>query len=398
LEKGLFGEARDSWLASKEVEPMAVAFVERIENHFEKVTDPRVNRGTNYPLIEMVFVALCGAICDCNTWTDVADFGAAKLTWFRKFLPFEKGIPSHDTFTEVFARLDTLEFYAALESWAREMASSLKGETVAFDGKALRGSFDAATDKSALHSVSAWACGLKLCIALKSVAEKSNEIPAVQQLIDMLDLSGAVVTADAMHCQRETAEKIVAKDADFVLMAKGNQERLQAAVQEAMMRAFEEEDPRLRRCVKREKNRDRQETREVAAIPVPKDSEVFRRWPSVKTIGGIYRSREIDGKLEESQEFFISSLPCRVRALSQHLRSHWSIENSQHHVLDVTFTEDSSRIRKGNGPEITSVFRRLALNILQRDTSLKGSIRRKRKRCGWDEAVFERLLAGFTGV
>ncbi len=377
---------------------MAVAFVERIENHFEKVTAPRVNRGTNYPLIEMVFVALCGAICDCNTWTDVADFGDAKFAWFRKFLPFEKGIPSHDTFTEVFARLDTIEFYAALESWAREMASSLNGETVAFDGKTLCGSFDAATDKSALHSVSAWACGLKMCIALQSVAEKSNEIPAVQQLIDLLDLSGAVVTADAMHCQRETAEKIVAKEADFVLMVKGNQETLEAAVQEAMVQAFEEEDSKLRRCQVSEKNRDRQETREVAAIPVPKDSEVFARWPGVKTIGGIYRNREINGKLEESQEFFISSLPCRVRALGQHLRSHWSIENSQHHVLDVTFTEDSSRIRKGNGPEITSVFHRLALNILQRDTSLKGSIRRKRKRCGWDEAVFERLLGGFTGV
>ena len=396
--KGLFGEAREGWLASKEVEPMAVAFVERIWNHFEKVTDPRVNRGTNYPLIEMVFVALCGAICDCNAWTDVADFGEAKLAWFRKFLPFEKGIPSHDTFTEVFARLDTIEFYAALESWAREMARSLKGETVAFDGKALCGSFDAAADKSALHSVSAWACGLKLCIALQSVAEKSNEIPAVQQLIDMLDLGGAVVTADAMHCQRETAEKIIAKDADYVLMVKGNQETLQTEVQDAMVRVFEEEDSRLRRCRATEMNRDRQETREVAARPVPKDSEVFRRWPGIQTIGGIYRSREIQGKLEESQEFFISSLPCRVRTLARHLRSHWSIENSQHHVLDVTFTEDSSRIRKGNGPEITSVFRRLALNILQRDTSLKGSIRRKRKRCGWDEAAFEQLLAGFTEV
>ena len=201
-----------------------------------------------------------------------------------------------------------------------------------------------------------------------------------------------------MHCQRETAEKIIAKEADFVLMVKGNQETLQAAVQNAMVRAYEEEAPNLRRCGKSEKNRDRQETREVAVIPVPKDSEVFRRWPGVKTIGSIYRCREIQGKREESQEYFISSLPCRVRALSQHLRSQWSIENSQHHVLDVTFSEDSSRIRKGNGPEITSVFRRLALNILQRDTSLKGSIRRKRKRCGWDEAVFERLLAGFTGV
>jgi predicted transposase YbfD/YdcC len=375
---------------------MSAAFVGRICEHFEDVTDPRADRGANFPLIEMVFVALCGAICDCNSWVDVASFGESKLAWLRKFLPFERGIPSHDTFTEVFARLETLEFYAALESWAMSIARSLQGETVVFDGKTLRGSFDIASNKSALHSVSAWACGLKICIGLKSVEDKSNEIPAVQQLIDMLDLAGAVVTADAMHCQRETADKIIAKEADFVLMVKGNQETLQAELQQAIIQAFDEENPAMRRCMTTEKNRDRHETREVTVLPVPKDSEVFARWPGVKTIGSIYRSREIDGKLEESLGAFISSLPCKVRAISQHLRSHWGTENSQHHVLDVTFTEDASRIRKGNGPEITSVFRRLALNILQRDTTLKGSIRGKRKRCGWSEAAFEKLIAAFS--
>jgi len=375
---------------------MSTSFVGKICEHFVDVTDPRLNRGTNYPLLEMVFVALCGAICDCNSWVDVASFGKCKLAWFRKFLPFENGIPSHDTFTELFARLDTLEFYAALESWARDIAHSLTGETVAFDGKTLRGSFDKAAHKSALHSVSAWVCGLKMCIALKSVEDKSNEIPAVQQLIDMLDLAGAVVTADAMHCQRETAEKIVAKNADYVLMVKGNQETLQAELLASIVQAFDEEHPGLRQCKTTEKNRNRRETREVAVLPVPRDSPVFARWAGVATIGTIYRAREINGKLEESQEFFISSLPCKVRAISQHLRSHWSIENSQHHVLDVTFTEDASRIRKGNGPEITSVFRRLALNILQRDTTLKASIRGKRKLCGWNETAFEKLIAGFS--
>jgi predicted transposase YbfD/YdcC len=379
-----------------EVKSMSAGLVGKICEHFEDVTDPRVNRGRNFPLIEMVFVALGAAICDCNSWADVATFGKCKLAWFRKFLPFERGVPSHDTFTEVFARLDTVEFYAALESWMRDISHSLRGETVAFDGKTLRGSFDQASHKSALHSVSAWACGLKLCIALKSVADKSNEIPAVQQLIDMLDLQGAVITADAMHCQRETAEKIVAKEADYVLMVKGNQESLQAELQQTILQALADQPPRLRQCRKTEKNRNRLETREIAVVPVPADSLVFARWAGVKTIGAIYRRREIDGRTEESQEFFISTLPCKVRAISQHLRSHWSTENSQHYVLDVTFTEDASRIRKGNGPEIASVFRRLALNILQRDTSLNASLRRKRKLCGWDEAAFERLLAGFS--
>jgi predicted transposase YbfD/YdcC len=375
---------------------MSVAFVGKICEHFENVTDPRLNRGTNYPLVEMVFVALCGAICDCNSWVDVASFGACKLAWFRRFLPFEKGVPSHDTFTELFARLDSLEFYAALESWAMDIAQSLRGETVAFDGKTLRGSFDKASHKSALHSVSAWACGLKMCLALKSVEDKSNEIPAVQQLIDMLDLAGAVVTADAMHCQRETAAKVIAKEADYVFMVKGNQESLQTELQQSIIQAFEEDNAAMRHCKTTEKNRNRRETREVTVLPVPKDSAIFARWASVKTIGCIYRSREIHGTLEESQEYFIASLPCKVRAINQHLRSHWSTENSQHHVLDVTFTEDASRIRKGNGPEITSVFRRLALNILQRDTTLKASIRGKRKLCGWNETAFENLIAGFS--
>jgi predicted transposase YbfD/YdcC len=377
---------------------MSATFVGKISKHFEDVTDPRANRGNNYPLLEMVFVALCGAICDCNSWVDVANFGRCKLAWFRKFLPFEMGIPSHDTFTELFARLDTLEFYAALESWAHDLAQSLAGETVAFDGKTLRGSFDKGAHKSPLHSVSAWVCGLKMCIALKSVEDKSNEIPAVQQLIDMLDLAGAVVTADAMHCQRETAEKIIDKKADYVLMVKGNQETLQTELLDAVAQAFAEEHPGLRQCKKTEKNRNRRETREVAVLPVPRDTSVFARWAGIATIGAIYRAREINGTLQESQEFFISSLPCKVRAISGHLRSHWSIENSQHHVLDVTFTEDASRIRKGTGPEITSVFRRLALNLLQRDTTLKASIRAKRKLCGWDEAAFEKLIAGFAAI
>jgi predicted transposase YbfD/YdcC len=375
---------------------MSESFVEKVGRHFETVTDPRVNRGHNYPLVEMMFVALCGAICDCNTWTDVAEFGEAKLPWFRKFFPFERGVPSHDTFTETFARLDTVEFYAALDSWARDLSRSLQGQTVAMDGKTLRGSHDREAEQSPLHSVSAWACGLRMCIGLKSVDDKSNEIPAVQQLVDLLDLKGAVVTADAMHCQRATVTKIVAKEADFVLMVKDNQESLADELKQALANAFEQNDRNLRRHRTNETNRGRIETREVAAIPVPKDASVFRRWPSVKTIGGVYRSREVDGKLGESQSFFISSLPCRVQAISRHIRSHWGIENSQHHLLDVTFSEDASRIRRGTGPEITSVFRRLALNILQQDTSRKASIRVKRKRCGWDETAFEALLAGIA--
>jgi len=181
-------------------------------------------------------------------------------------------------------------------------------------------------------------------------------------------------------------------------MVKSNQETLETAVQEALIEAFETDDPQLRSCRKREQNRNRRETRSVTVLPVPKGSAVFARWPGVTTPGTICRTREIDGVREAAQEFFITSLPCKVRSIAKHLRAHWSIENSLHHVLDVTFPKDASRIRKGTGPEISSVFRRLALNILQQDTTVNARIRGKRKLCGWDENAFEKLIAGFSAI
>ena len=376
---------------------MAVSFLQRTYNHFEKITDPRINRGCNHSLIEMIFVTLCATICDADSWADVERYGIAKLEWLRKFVPLTHGMPSHDTLGRVFARLESVEFYAALQSWATEIAGCLRDQSVALDGKTLRGSFDQAAAKSALHSVSAWACGLRLCLGLKSVAAKSNEIPAVQELIEMLDLEGAVVTADAMHCQQETARALIDKQADYLLMVKGNQPTLQAELHDAIIAAFDEENPALRQHHKKEQNRDREEYREVAVVPVPADSPVFSEWTGIQTLGTIYRSRVVNGKLEESAETFITSLPCKVRDITQRIRSHWSIENQQHHVLDVTFSEDASRIRKGTGPEVASVFRRLALGILQQDKTLKDSIRGKRKRCGWDNRALERLIACFQG-
>lgn len=344
----------------------------------------------------MIFLTLCAFISDAQCWADVERYGKLKLAWLRKYFPFENGIPSHDTLGRVFSQLDTAEFYAALQSWSNDIAQSLDGQTVAIDGKTLRGSQDRSQGKSALHSISAWVCGLRMCIGLKSVDDKSNEIPAAQELIKMLDLKGAVVTADAMHCQTETAQAIIEKEADYILMVKGNQPSLQDALHAAIVAELEGEAPKARRHRKTEINRGREEFREVVVMPVPEDSKLFTRWVGIKSIGMIFRSREVNGKYEENLVTFISSLPARVRDLAGRVRDHWGIENSQHHTLDVTFTEDASRIRKGNGPEISSVFRRLALNILQQDTTIKDSIRGKRKRCAWDNTVTEQIMASFS--
>lgn len=377
---------------------MSKAFVRKTFRHFEEITDPRVDRGENHSLIEMIFVTLCATMCGAEGWTDVERYGKAKLEWLRQFIPLERGIPSHDTLGRVFSRLDSLEFYACLQSWTNDICQSLKGHTIAMDGKTLRGSFDKASGKSALHSVSAWICGLRMCLGLKSVDDKSNEIPAVQELIAMLDLEGAVVTADAMHCQKETVQAIVNKEADYLLIVKGNQPTLQDALHQAIIEAMNADDGRTRRTRKMEKNRNRLETREVVAMQCPEDHPVFKDWDSLATIGVIHRRREVEGRIEEATETFITSLPCKVRDIAERLRNHWSTENQQHHILDVTFKEDSSRIRTGTGPEISSVFRRLALSILQRDTSIKDWISGKRKRCGWDNTALNKVLACFSST
>ena len=182
-----------------------------IITHFEKLTDPRIERTKEHLLLDMISIALCAAICGADSWVDVEKFGHAKEDWFRRFLELPNGIPSHDTFGRVFARLDTAEFLTCLQNWLRSLHLSLKEQGIAIDGKTLRGSFDAASGKSAVHVVSAWACGLRVSLGQVSVADKSNEITAVPKLLELLELSGAVVTMDAMHCQKETLAAIRAK-------------------------------------------------------------------------------------------------------------------------------------------------------------------------------------------
>jgi predicted transposase YbfD/YdcC len=371
-----------------------------VETHFEKITDPRVDRGGNHNLLEMIFLALTATLCGAQGWADVERFANSKLKWFRQFVTLEHGVPSHDTFGRVFARLDTVEFLSAMHAWIDAFAGSLRGQGVAIDGKTLRGSFDRAAGKSVLHSITACACDLRICLRQMSVDEKSNEIPAVRELLKLMELGGATVTLDAMHCQVETAAAIQQAEADYILIAKGNQESLYSELLDRFI-AYGEVDyqvPGLRRLVRVEKSHGREERREVYVIEAPSDDPVLSRWPGLRSIGMIYRQRESRDKCHEETMFFITSHPPKVGMLSEFIRGHWGIENRQHWVLDVTFSEDASRIRKENAPEISGAFRRMALNILQRDTTIKESIRGKRLRAGWDEKVLNAIYAGFSAV
>lgn len=372
--------------------------------HFDELTDPRIDRTKLHSLTDLIAIALCAAICGAAGWADVERFGRMKRDWFAKFLELPNGIPSHDTFGRVFSRLDTDEFLACLQRWVRSLHQSLKDQGVRIDGKPLRHSFDTASGKSALHLVNAWADDLRLCLGQVAVDDESNEITAVPKLLELLELTGAVVTLDAMHCQTETASAIRAKGADYVLTVKGNQPTLRDQIQQLFVDAGEvdygEVDyqvPGLRRHVTTEQRHGRLERREYYVLPAPKELRETGRWADLASVGMIYRHRELRDKETDEVVFFISSLPPAVRKLARHLRGHWSIENSLHWVMDVTFTEDASRIRTGNAPEIAAIFRRLALSILQQDTSLKSSIRGKRLQAGWNNHVLEAILTGNTG-
>jgi predicted transposase YbfD/YdcC len=374
--------------------PGVVAILTR----FEKLTDPRVERTKQHLLLDMVTIALCAAICGADSWVDVEKFGLAKQEWFARFLQLPHGIPSHDTFGRVFARLNTEEFLLCLQNWLRSLHLSLKEQGVAIDGKTLRGSFDAASGKSALHVVSAWASGLRLSLGQVAVDGKSNEITAVPKLLELLELAGAVVTMDAMHCQKETLAAIRAKGADYLVPVKDNQPNLYGLVLKAFL-AYGEDNYQAREVKQYrtvERNRGRDEERIVYAAPPPSALQGHAQWQDVRSVVMVYRATSRNGKLTEETAYYLSSLPPKVKRLARYIRGHWGIENSLHWTLDVIFAEDRSRIRTGNAPEIASIFRKLALLVLQQDTTSKGSLRGKRLQAGWNEDFLERLLCGFS--
>lgn len=366
---------------------------------FVDLGDPRKDRGHNHPLLDMVGLALCGTIAGANSWADIERFARGHQDWFEEFLELPYGVPSHDTFSRVFARLDTEEFQQCLGRWVEHLQLQLVGETVAIDGKTLRGSHDRSAGQEALHVVNAWANHVSFCLGQVSVESKANEIPAVRELLDILNLKGAVVTADAMHCQKATAKKITEKGADYVLQVKDNQPKLCRAIADEFDRYAETNytDRRLRQCTTKEKNRNRHERRTCMVAPAP--AALKRIWPGLLTIGLMHRVRELpDGTESAELSYFISSLPPKVRQHARHLRNHWRVENTLHHTLDVTFTEDASRIRKGRGSEITAVFRRLALSILKSDTTVKDNIRGKRLTAGWNLDKMKGILLAFQAA
>lgn len=364
---------------------------------FENLTDPRVERTRRHELFDLVVVALCGTIAGGDSWADIERFGNERLPWLRTFLTLANGIPSHDTFGRVFARLDPAQLVACIQQWLDEIGREI-GKHIAIDGKTLRGSFDKAAGKNPLHLVSAWACEARLTLGQVATEAKSNEITAIPLLLELLDLKGATVTIDAMGCQKEIAKKIVDRGGDYVLALKDNHPKLAAAVSEEFTKALEAEvlPTGMRRHVTVETNRGRQERREYFALPAPSSLPGFADWADLATIVMVIRVIMVNGRETAEVAYFLSSLPAKVRTLAKRIRQHWSIESQLHWVLDVTFTEDASRIRKQHAPQTSAMLRRLAVSILSSDTSLKDNLRGKRYRACLSTDVLEHILLSFA--
>lgn len=373
-----------------------------VQRDFELLTklrgipDFRVEGRSTHKLYEILFIALSGAIAGCDTWVEIEEFANERVDWFRKFIPLENGVPSHDTLGRVFSLLDAGKFTEFMVSWSQHLREATGGEVVAIDGKTLRHSFDKGTGKKALHVVSAWAADNGIVLGQVATDEKSNEITAIPQLLELIDVKGCIVTIDAMGTQKEIATKIRGRGADYVLALKDNHPKLCDAVRDLFV-AREEgnrdlQGGKIRRV---ESGHGRHELREYTILAVPDDLPGQEEWKDLKSIGMVYRERAVDGKTSAEVQLYLTSLEPKVKAFANAVRKHWRIENSLHWTLDVTFTEDASRIRKQNAPETTAVLRRMAVSMLMQDTRDKRSLRVRRKLAGWNTDYLERVILGF---
>ena len=362
-------------------------------DHFADLPDPRLDRTKKHALGDILVIALCAVIGAAESWPDIEAFGRAKHDWFQRFLALPNGIPSHDTFRRVFAALNPVRFAACFSRWMTALCASCGLKPIAIDGKAARRS-PKATASGCLHLVSAWATANRLVLGQQEVAEGSNEITAIPELLRVLDLTGALVTIDAAGCQVEIARQIRAQGGDYLLAVKGNQPALHEACQRLLFEGFEGDFAGVRHDAHQsvEKGHGRHEERYVTVIydPVGLPEE----WVDVKAVVAVSRDRQVKDKNSSELQLYISSYRGRAKRMGNLARGHWGIENSLHWVLDVVFREDDNRTR-GNAGANLGMLRRVAVSLLKRAPG-KGSIHTKRLQAGWDNDFLLEVLGGIT--
>src|SRR6266478_1002496 len=372
---------------------VATSRVGSVRKHFRSLKDPRVVGRTRHRLCDIIVLAICGVIANCDDWPDIALFAQKREAWFRRFLVLPHGVPAHDTFERVFAALDPRALERCCVAWLREVAGLVGAGHIAIDGKTLRGS--AGGTLGPLHLVSAWATQAQVTLGQVAVDGQSNEITAIPELLALLDLSGALVTIDAIGCQTAIAKKIVAGGGDYVLVVKANQGHLLDDVQETVTRALDGDLPAraVRTHTTRHQGHGRQEERTCVVITSVAGIRDRSSWPRLKAVGMCCRHRTVEGRTSTEVQYFIGSRRMAARRYGQALRGHWGIENNLHWQLDVSFREDASRIENRHGAAAIALFRKLALALLKQHPR-KDSIARKRKAAAWDSDFLAQTLAG----
>lgn len=359
--------------------------------HLRVIRDPRIDRTKRHPLESILFTAMCAVLSGAESWEDMEDFGNLRKEWLERFVAFPHGIPSHDTFGRVFAQLDSRAFHESFLTWVKAVSLQTEGQIISIDGKTLRRSHDRAKGKEALHLVSAWVQANHLLLGQVKTEDKSNEIKAVPELLEMLDVKGCIVTVDAMGTQKEIAEKIQDKGGDYVMALKGNHELVHKEVQsywsdgdlpESDYHSYETADKGHGRI-------------EIRRYRISGKIDWFadkKQWKGLQSIGMVESERTVGEQTTIERRYYLTSLKADAGELARAVRGHWSIENQLHWSLDVSFHEDQCRVRLRRSAENFALLRRMALHILKKDTASKKSLNRKRRQAAMDPSYLEGLL------